>query len=378
MNTHYERYQRVLGGRNWNLSDIPFYVEGQPLRTRPWHHVDLIDIITRTYGRWFGAQGIGHLEEVAIHVPDNGANEVFDRGGAVAKELEQSGFARFPNIEQAKVEFVALKAALIGEGVTVRDVEYPEDLTATLTGYGRWWPEQAITNAGQMVPRVMSPHFLGNAEALARWLSWSLGVPTAYTVNGRATAEAGSIVWLDERTVAIGISASCNSSGADQLESVLRHTGPPDLRVLRTHLAGRSHWDRMTGASTRLSSVMTAVTDSVLLCHPPSIETAALHGLEDLGFTVLEADVDEQIELGVASLITVRPGVVMLNADGSATRKVLHDAGITTIPVSFTQSAAAGGTLKMAVLEITRRQRLRRRGDLPDEFRRIVAAVDEQ
>ncbi len=163
----------------------------------------------------FGSQSmVAPLRRVAVKRPE----QAFRR---IDQEWQELNYTRPPNLSKAEEhhrEFVALMQrsgaeilSLPEDGRTGLDSLYAHD-PVLVTDRGA-----VIFQTGKIARRGEGPAF---ADAFTRW-----GVPILGVIDGRATAEAGDMVWLDHDTLLVGRGFRTNAEGVERLAEMLKPGG---------------------------------------------------------------------------------------------------------------------------------------------------------
>src|SRR5262249_50278577 len=143
-----------------------------------------------------------------------------DAAFAVA-DPERWHYAGRPDLRAAQREHDALVALLREAGAEV--VDHPEPQPERADAIYVFDPALVTDRrAGSLA--LGKELRRGEEAALARRLS-ALGVPTLYTLHGEARAEGGDLLWLDRRTLAVGLSFRTNAAGVGQLQEALAPGG---------------------------------------------------------------------------------------------------------------------------------------------------------
>jgi N-dimethylarginine dimethylaminohydrolase len=114
-----------------------------------------------------------------------------------------------------------------------------------------------------------------------------LGMPTLAKITAPATAEAGDMVWLDQKALLVGHGYRTNAAGISQLRQLL---SPKDVKVLSAplpHGAGPS-------ACLHLMSLMSLLDKNTVLVDLPWLAVETVQLLKDHGYQFVEIDYSER------------------------------------------------------------------------------------
>jgi N-dimethylarginine dimethylaminohydrolase len=160
--------------------------------------------------------------------------------------------------------------------------------------------------------RAAEPEHLGAALQAAR-------VPVTGRLTGRARADGGDFIWLDERTVFAGRSYRTNGEGLAQLEVILAREGVTLERVDLPH-------DRGPGHVLHLMSLISPVAADLAVVYPPLAPVRLMEALADRGIKVIAVDEEEYQTMG-CNVLAVAPGRVVVVDGNPRTRAALESAG---------------------------------------------------
>lgn len=126
-----------------------------------------------------------------------------------------------PYLPLAQQEHDAFVNTLLGHGVEVayHDAPLPDHADAIFVH-----DPVLITDRGAVILRMGKTLRRGEEAAMEATLQ-RLGVPIHYRLSGEATAEGGDLLWLDERTLCVGLGFRTNAAGFAQLGEALAGSG---------------------------------------------------------------------------------------------------------------------------------------------------------
>jgi N-dimethylarginine dimethylaminohydrolase len=169
----------------------------------------------------------------------------------------------------------------------------------------------------------------------------ALGMPILHTIHGTGLAEGGSFCWLTPTTAAIGMSHRQNEAGVRQIEAVLTTLG---VRLLRVPLVGQS---------LHLDEALVMVDHHTALLNSTHLPYWLPETLQQLDIRPLE--MHHQDSPSVVNCLALRPGTVALGINnGTGTAERLDKAGLTVIPLDFSESQRNGGGIHCATLPLVR------------------------
>jgi len=147
--------------------------------------------------------------------------EAFVSQEKIEREWQALGFTAPPELERASQEFSRLEEILRQECVEI--LYLPADERTTIDSIYTHDPA-LVTEAGAIILQMGKKERAGEPAAMEdAFKSW--GVPILGRLSGKATAEGGDLLWLDEKTLIAGRGFRTNQEGLDQLQEILQPFG---------------------------------------------------------------------------------------------------------------------------------------------------------
>jgi dimethylargininase len=233
----------------------------------------------------FGGQTVyGRLRRVLVKRP----------GRAFAgADPELWHYAGRPDLEAARREHDALTAILRQAGAEVLD--HPEEQPGRSDAIYVFDPA-LVTDRGAVILRMGKELRRGEEPAMARRLE-ALGVPILFSLRAPAVAEGGDLLWLDERTLAVGQGFRTNAEGLRQLRAGLEPAGVEVVPVELPYFQGPA-------ACLHLLSLISLVDRDLAVVFPPWLPVSFWSLLRDRGIDL--------VEVPQAELATMAPNVLAL------------------------------------------------------------------
>jgi dimethylargininase len=224
------------------------------------------------------------------------------------------GWRAAPDPVAIAAEHEALVAELVHFGAEVVLAEEP--LPGALDAIYAYDPA-LVADAGAILLRPGKELRQGEPAALARDLERA-GAPVAAALEAPALAEGGDTLWLDERTLLVGLGYRTNEAGADALRRVL-----PDVEVLTFDLP---HY-RGPGEVLHLLSFVSPLDADLALVYPPLAPTRLLQLLAARGIELVEVPDEEYGSLG-CNVLALGPRVALALDGNPETRRRMEAAGV--------------------------------------------------
>lgn len=176
-----------------------------------------------------------------------------------------------------------------------------------------------LTGRGGIPLRMRKPARRREPEAAAAELE-RLGIPVLGPLPDGAFADGGDRFWLDDRTMAIGLSYRTNRPGAEALAALVE---PEGIRVETYDMAHDQGPDHVL----HLQSFLSAVSDDLCVVHEPLAPVRLLGDLRERGIDWIAIDRDSYDAMG-CNILAVRPGVVVMVDGVPAVRRALERRGV--------------------------------------------------
>lgn len=255
--------------------------------------------------REFGGQSmIEPLRRVLVKRPD----EAF-----AVQDPERWHYASRPDLDEARREHDALVEILAGAGAEV--IDHPEPQPDRADAIFVFDPV-LVTGRGAVILRMGKELRRGEEAALARRLG-EIGVPILAELGGEALAEGGDLLWLDERTLAVGQGFRTNAEGLRQLREIL--TGVEVLPVELPFFTGPE-------ACLHLLSLISVVDRDLAVVYPPLMPVSFWRTLRNRGFQMVEVPEEEFPTMG-PNVLALAPRKCLMLEGNPVTRERLERAG---------------------------------------------------
>jgi dimethylargininase len=174
-----------------------------------------------------------------------------------------------------------------------------------------------ITDEGAVALRPGKELRRGEQAAAAADLE-AAGVPVVASLEAPASAEAGDLVWLDERTLLAGRGYRTNGPGVTALAAAL-----PGVEVVPFDLP---HF-RGPGDVLHLMSFLSMLDVDLALVYPPLAPVRLLELLAERGVATIEVPDDELDSLG-PNVLALGPRVALAAEGSPQTRRRMERAGV--------------------------------------------------
>ncbi|MGQ9800504.1 MAG: dimethylarginine dimethylaminohydrolase family protein [Candidatus Saccharicenans sp.] len=262
--------------------------------------------------RRFGAQSmVGQILRVVVKRP----SEAYISEEKVKREWQALGFTAPPDLIRAEEEFSRLEEILKQEGVEIHYL--PVDERTTLDSIYTHDPV-LITEAGAIILQMGKEERTGETQAFEDALrGWE--VPILGRLTGKATAEGGDLLWLDERTLIAGRSFRTNQEGINQLQKILQPLG---VRVMAYDL---TYWNG-PGAVLHLMSFISLLDVDLAVVYKRLLPVALYKLLLERGVKLVEIP-EEEFPTQGCNVLALAPRRVAMLEGNPVTASKLQDSG---------------------------------------------------
>jgi dimethylargininase len=224
------------------------------------------------------------------------------------------GWRGEPDPAQAEEEHAAFRALLGDAGAEVVLAETPHagDPDAIYV-----YDPALVSARGAILLRPGKEGRRGEVDTMAADLV-EAGVPVAARLRAPALAEGGDTLWLNERTLLVGIGYRTNEAGVRALREAL-----PDVEVIAfdlPHLHGR-------GEVLHLMSLLSPLDTDLAVAYPPLMPVRLVELLEARGIELVQVP-DEEFPTMGANVLALAPRVALALEGNDETRRLMERAGV--------------------------------------------------
>ncbi len=162
-----------------------------------------------------------------------------------------------------------------------------------------------------------------------------LGCPILGSIQPPGRLEGGDVVWLDERTIAVGHGYRTNEAGIAQLRSFLGDSIDELLTVPLPHWRGAAD-------VFHLMSIVSPVDRDLAVVYSPLMPVPFRERLLEQGMTLVEVPDDEFESMG-ANVLAIGPRQCVMMAGNPITRAQLETAGAQVLEYEGSEISLKGG-----------------------------------
>ena len=258
------------------------------------------------------------------------ARDAYRDESTVAMGWQALGYQSPPAFERAVSQYDAFAELVRREVPTVEFL--PRDRETSLDSIYTYDPV-VITPGGAILCRMATVLRAPESARTAAYLR-STGMPILGQIEPPGTLEAGDVVWLDGRTVAVGRGYRTNDDGIGQLRQLLK---PWVSEVIVVPLP---HWQG-PGACLHLMALISLIDVDLAVTYSRLLPVFMREWLIAHGYTLLDVPDDEHRTLA-CNVLTLSPRRCMIVAGNPATRGLLENAGAAVIEYDGSEISLKG------------------------------------
>jgi N-dimethylarginine dimethylaminohydrolase len=258
------------------------------------------------------------------------ARDAFGSRERIAAEWRALNFLSPPDLARAEAEYDAFLDLVRRSGAVVR--ELPDVAGVGLDAiYAR--DASVVTPSGMVLCRMGKALRAHEPDAqAAAFRDWT--IPIAGAIHPPGCVEGGDVVWLDDRTVAVGRGYRTNDAGIAQL-GVLVGDGV-DLVVVAL-----PHW-RGPDDVFHLMSIVSPVDRDLAVVYSPLMPVPFRDRLRSMGYELVDVPDEEFASMG-ANVLAIAPRRAVMLDGNPETRRRLERAGAEVLVYAGTEISVKGG-----------------------------------
>ena len=223
------------------------------------------------------------------------------------------GWRAEPDAERIAAEHEAFRGAIAAAGVEVVVAEPDASNPDAVYVYD----PAIVTPEGAVVLRPGKEGRRGEATLIERDLE-AAGVPVLGRIEAPGEIEGGDTLWLDDRTLAVGLGYRTNEAGAEQLRAAL-----PGVDVLAFDLP---YW-RGREEILHLMSLVSPLAPDLALVYLPLLPVRLVELMRGRGIGFVEVPDEEFHSMG-CNVLALGPRVALALEGNPETRRRMEAAGV--------------------------------------------------
>ncbi len=224
-----------------------------------------------------------------------------------------------PELAEAQAEHDALSAQLRDAGIELvyHETPLPDCADAIFVH-----DPVLICDAGAILLNMGKPLRQPEPAAIGLTLE-QMGIPIYAKLEGEALAEGGDLLWLDEKTLAVGLGFRTNHAGMKRLEAALNPLG---VTVIPVHLP----FYQGEEACLHLMSFISMIDHDLAVIYEPLMPVPFWQELQRRGVQFVSVPDEEWVTMG-ANVLAIAPRHCLMLRDNPITKRRLEAAGCQTL-----------------------------------------------
>jgi N-dimethylarginine dimethylaminohydrolase len=235
--------------------------------------------------------------------------------GTIAAQWKHLNFAAAPSLQKAIDEYEVLLEIIRAAGAQI-DFLPRDDQTNLDSLYAR--DASVVCGQGVILCR-MGKRLRAHEPASQEATFTRLGIPVAGAIAEPGCLEGGDVVWLDDRTVAVGRGYRTNDEGLRQFRALLGDS------IDELIVVPLPHW-RGPGDVLHLMSLISPVDDNLAVVYSPLLPVPFRERLVERGYTLVEV-VDDEFDSMGTNVLALAPRDCLMLTGNPRTRAALERAG---------------------------------------------------
>ncbi len=255
---------------------------------------------------------VGTIRKLLVkHVSD-----AFVDDAAIDRQWQQLDYSGRPDLARAQKEYDCFLEVLEGFDIEIRFLAGNNSV-----GLDSLYPrDAAIGSSKGMILCSMSKAARRAEPAAVREALNQMGLVVHGAITGDARLEGGDVVWIDQRTLAVGRGYRTNGEGIRQLEALLGDRLDELVVVPLPHYRG-------PGDVFHLMSILSPIDYDLALVYSPLMPVPFREWLLSRGTTLIEVPDSEFESLG-CNVLSVGPRKCLMVGGNPQTRARLEAAGV--------------------------------------------------
>src|SRR5213083_837236 len=255
-----------------------------------------------------GQSDVGRLRRVAV----KHARDAFRSDASLDRQWRDLSYTARPDLARAMSEYERFLALLRGAGADVHCLP-PSEQVGLDSIYVR--DASIACDRGVILCSMGKPQRAAEPAAQRTALR-ALGIPIHGAITPPGRVEGGDVVWIDERTLAVGQGYRTNAEGIRQLQALLAGC------IAELLVVPLPHW-RGPNDVFHLMSILSPIDDDLFLAYSPLLPVPFRERLLARGIELVEVPEPEFATLGCNAL-AVAPRHCLLVAGNPETRTRLR------------------------------------------------------
>ncbi|WP_339786904.1 arginine deiminase family protein [uncultured Imperialibacter sp.] len=259
------------------------------------------------------------------------ASNAFSSDKKIAREWQKLNYLKAPNFVLANEEYENFERVLKDTGTELLHLPVGEGLSIDSL-YCR--DASVATDFGMIICRMGKEARAGEPKAQKKFFADNK-IAILGEIIAPGTLEGGDIVWLDNKTLAVGHTYRTNLEGIAQLKAMLEPKGIEVVVAELPHYRGPSD-------VFHLMSILSPVDKNLAVVYSPLMPISFRNLLLERGFQLVEVPEEEFDSMG-CNVLALAPRRCLMVEGNPITEKRLRDAGCEVTTYNGHEISVKGG-----------------------------------
>lgn len=268
---------------------------------------------------------VGEIQSVLL----KSVEQAFVDQATIEQQWRRLNFLQAPDLERAKQEYQQFETHL-------GDVErqyLPQDPEVTIDSI--YCRDASIATDHGMIICNMGKGARVNEPKAEKEMFQRHGISVLGEIVSPGTLEGGDVAWLDQKTLAVGLSYRTNQAGIDQLRTLLQ---PSDVEVITVPLP---HYKGSNDVF-HLMSILSPVDKELAVVYSPLMPIGFRDELLHRGYQLVEVPEKEFESMG-CNVLALAPRKCLMVDDNPKTKAALEEAGAKVLIYKGEEISIKGG-----------------------------------
>lgn len=234
----------------------------------------------------------------------------------VDRQYQQLNYCDVPDFKKSLADYDTFAGLLESFGIEVHHL--PEDESTSLDSIYTHDP-CVVTNGGVILSIMGKKDRLSESAAMENYFQ-SINIPILGQIETPGTLEGGDVVWIDERTVAIGVGYRSNTEGIRQFRELLGNLVDKVISVSLPHWTGPSN-------CLHLMSNVSPIDHDLYLVYSRLLSVSFRMYLIERRINLVEVPEKEYDSMG-CNVLAVAPRKVIMIKGNPITQQLLESEGV--------------------------------------------------
>ena len=243
---------------------------------------------------------VGSLKRVLIKHP----KDAYQSQAKINEQSRQLNYIGVPDYNKAIIDYERLVDFLKSSSI---QIDYlPKDNITSLDSIYTHDP-CVVTNGGIILCNMGKDLRIPESTSIASFFK-SIGVPILGQIEAPGTLEGGDVVWINERTVAVGEGYRTNAEGIHQFKTLLKNHVDKVISVPLPHWTGKED-------CLHLMSNVSPIDNDLYLVYSRLLPVSFRQYLLELQIQLIEVPDEEYASMGCNVLAVAPRKVIMINGN---------------------------------------------------------------